>query len=173
MYRPRQTEPQIALPASRLACRFGLQCAEAVDRHLRKVFGGVELAVRRFISRRNATSKSEQTACICKPRLEDGKQWILVLIGATSEGRKEFIGSPSESAQDQRGLPLDLKRRGLNGPQTRDWRRRTEVAGEIWPAMREQRVESTRPRTCSPSCRRANSRRPNVPAGDLDGRDEG
>jgi transposase-like protein len=50
-------------------------------------------------------------------RLEDEKQCILVLIGATLEGRKELIGFTDgvrESAQDWRDLLLDLKRRGLD-----------------------------------------------------------
>jgi putative transposase len=50
-------------------------------------------------------------------RLEDEKQCILVLIGATPEGRKELIGftdGARESAQDWRDLLLDLKRRGHN-----------------------------------------------------------
>jgi putative transposase len=79
-------------------------------------------------------------------RLEDEKQCILVLIGATPEGRKELIGftdGARESAQDWRDLLLDLKRRGLDA--------RPELAiadgalgfwkavGEIWPTTREQR----------------------------------
>src|SRR5262249_30885711 len=50
-------------------------------------------------------------------RLEDEKQCILVLIGATPEGCKELIGftdGARESAQDWRELLLDLKRRGLD-----------------------------------------------------------
>ena len=79
-------------------------------------------------------------------RLEDEKQCILVLIGATPEGRKELIGftdGARESAQDWRDPLLDLKRRGLDA--------RPELAiadgalgfwkavGEIWPTTREQR----------------------------------
>ena len=47
------------------------------------------------------------------------KQFILVLIGATSEGRNELVGftdGARESAQDWRDLLLDLKRRGLDVP---------------------------------------------------------
>jgi transposase-like protein len=50
-------------------------------------------------------------------RLEDDKQCILVLIGATPEGRKEligFTGGARESAQEWRDLLLDLRRRGLD-----------------------------------------------------------
>ena len=50
-------------------------------------------------------------------RLADEKQCILVLIGATPEGRKELVGfsdGARESANDWRDLLLDLKRRGLD-----------------------------------------------------------
>ena len=79
-------------------------------------------------------------------RLEDEKQCILVLIGATPEGRKELVGftdGARESAQDWRDLLLDLKRRGLDAqPElvVADgalgfWK----AAGEVWPKTREQR----------------------------------
>jgi putative transposase len=79
-------------------------------------------------------------------RLEDEKQCILVLIGATPEGRKELIGftdGARESAQDWRELLFDLKRRGLDvRPELAIadgalgfWK----AAGEIWPTTREQR----------------------------------
>ncbi len=79
-------------------------------------------------------------------RMEDEKQCILVVIGATPEGKKELIGftdGARESAQDWRDLLLDLKRRGLD-PQPElaiadgalgFWK----AAGEVWPATREQR----------------------------------
>ena len=79
-------------------------------------------------------------------RLEDEKQCILVLIGATPEGRKELVGftdGARESAQDWRELLLDLKRRGLEvRPELviadgalGFWK----AAGEVWPTTREQR----------------------------------
>ncbi len=79
-------------------------------------------------------------------RLEDEKQCILVLIGATPEGRKELVGftdGARESAQDWRDLLLDLKRRGLDVPPQLTiadgalgfWK----AAGEVWPKTREQR----------------------------------
>jgi putative transposase len=79
-------------------------------------------------------------------RLEDEKQCILVLIGATADGRKELIGfsdGARESAQDWRDLLLGLKRRGLDAPPELAiadgalgfWK----AAGEIWPKTREQR----------------------------------
>ncbi len=49
-------------------------------------------------------------------RLEDAKQCILVIIGATPEGKKELLGftdGARESAQDWREMLLDLKNRGL------------------------------------------------------------
>lgn len=49
-------------------------------------------------------------------RLEDQAQCILVIIGATPEGRKELVGFTDglrESALSWRDLLLDLKRRGL------------------------------------------------------------
>jgi hypothetical protein len=49
-------------------------------------------------------------------RLEDDAQCLLVIIGATPEGKKELVGlidGGCESAQSWRELLLDLKRRGL------------------------------------------------------------
>ena len=79
-------------------------------------------------------------------RLEDEKQCILVIIGATPEGKKELVGftdGTRESAHDWRALLLDLKRRGLNvAPKivVADgalgfWK----ALGEVWPTTREQR----------------------------------
>jgi hypothetical protein len=63
---------------------------------------------------------SDVPPCIhLQARLEDEKQCILVLIGATPEGRKELVGftdGARENAQDWRDLLLDLKRRGLYVP---------------------------------------------------------
>ena len=52
-------------------------------------------------------------------RLEDAAQCLLVIIGATPEGKKELVGlidGARESAQSWRELLLDLKRRGLAMP---------------------------------------------------------
>jgi transposase-like protein len=79
-------------------------------------------------------------------RLEDDAQCILVIIGATPEGRKELIGftdGTRESAHDWRTLLLDLKRRGLAiAPELAVadgalgfWK----ALGEVWPKTREQR----------------------------------
>ncbi len=53
---------------------------------------------------------------ICKPVSKKKKQCILVIIGATPEGKKELVGFTDgyrESAQSWRELLLDLKVRGL------------------------------------------------------------
>ena len=75
-------------------------------------------------------------------RLDDEKQCILVLIGATAEGRKELLGftdGARESAQDWRELLPDLKERGLVAPPRLAvadgalgfWK----AAGEQWPTV--------------------------------------
>jgi transposase-like protein len=79
-------------------------------------------------------------------RLEDEAQCILVIIGATPEGKKELLGfvdGARESAHDWRALLLDLKRRGLSmAPKVAVadgalgfWK----AIGELWPKTREQR----------------------------------
>lgn len=79
-------------------------------------------------------------------RLEDEKQCILVIIGATPEGKKELIGftdGARESAHDWRELLFGLKRRGLTmAPELAVadgglgfWK----ALGEVWPTTREQR----------------------------------
>jgi transposase-like protein len=79
-------------------------------------------------------------------RLEDDAQCILVIIGATPEGKKELIGftdGTRESAHDWRELLLDLKRRGLAiAPELAIadgalgfWK----ALGEVWPKTAEQR----------------------------------
>jgi len=79
-------------------------------------------------------------------RLEDEKQCILVLIGATPEGKKELLGftdGARESAQDWRELLLDLRNRGLViAPKLAIadgalgfWK----AVGEVWPVTQEQR----------------------------------
>jgi putative transposase len=79
-------------------------------------------------------------------RLEDDAQCLLVIIGATPEGKKELVGlvdGVRESAQSWKELLLDLKRRGLAiGPELAVadgalgfWK----ALAEIWPKTREQR----------------------------------
>jgi putative transposase len=79
-------------------------------------------------------------------RLEDAAQCLLVIIGATPEGKKELVGLTDgvrESAQSWRELLLDLKRRGLvMGPELAVadgalgfW----QAVEEVWPQTRGQR----------------------------------
>ena len=79
-------------------------------------------------------------------RLEDEAQCILVIIGATSDGKKELVGLADgirESALSWKELLLDLKRRGLAfAPKlvVADgalgfWK----AVGEVWSKAREQR----------------------------------
>jgi putative transposase len=79
-------------------------------------------------------------------RLEDRAQCLLVIIGATPEGKKELVGLSDgvrESAQSWRELLLDLKRRGLAiGPELAVadgalgfW----QAIEEVWPQTRGQR----------------------------------
>lgn len=100
-------------------------------------------------------------------RLEDEKQCILVLIGATPEGRKELVGftdGARESAHDWRDLLLDLKRRGLDVPP----RLVMEHSASGRPPARSGRKRAssaawcTRLQTCSPSCRKASSQKPSA-----------
>ena len=79
-------------------------------------------------------------------RLEDAAQCLLVVIGATPEGKKELVGlidGVRESAQSWRDLLLGLKRRGLAmGPELAVadgalgfW----QAVEEVWPQTRGQR----------------------------------
>jgi hypothetical protein len=68
------------------------------------------------ITRRNATSVVWAGGIHLKARLEDEKQRILVLIGATPEGKMELVGftdGAQESAADCCDILAELKRRGL------------------------------------------------------------
>jgi len=79
-------------------------------------------------------------------RLEDAAQCLLVIIGATPEGKKELVGlidGVRESALSWRELLLDLKRRGLAlAPELAVadgalgfW----QAIEEVWPTTRGQR----------------------------------
>jgi putative transposase len=79
-------------------------------------------------------------------RLEDAAQCLLVIIGATPEGKKELVGlidGVRESAQSWKELLLDLKRRGLAiGPELAVadgalgfW----QAIEQVWPKTRGQR----------------------------------
>ena len=80
-------------------------------------------------------------------RLEDAAQCLLVIIGATPEGKKELVGlidGVRESAQSWKELLLDLKRRGLSiGPELAV----ADGALGFWQA-----VEEVWPKTCSQRC---------------------
>src|SRR3954466_7007635 len=79
-------------------------------------------------------------------RLEADAQCLLVIIGATPEGKKELVGlidGVRESVQSWRELLLDLRRRGLSiGPELAVadgalgfW----QALEEVWPKTRSQR----------------------------------
>jgi putative transposase len=79
-------------------------------------------------------------------RLEDAAQCLLVVIGATPEGKKELVGLTDgvrESTRSWKELLLDLKRRGLSmGPELAVadgalgfW----QALEEVWPRTRGQR----------------------------------
>ena len=79
-------------------------------------------------------------------RLEGGRQCILVLMGATAEGKKELIAIADgyrESEQSWRELLLDVKARGLEvepSPAIGDgalgfWK----AIGQVWPSTKAQR----------------------------------
>src|SRR5215217_3496961 len=79
-------------------------------------------------------------------RLEADAQCLLVIIGATPEGKKELVGLTDgvrESVQSWRELLLDLRRRGLSiGPELAVadgalgfW----QALEEVWPKTRGQR----------------------------------
>ena len=79
-------------------------------------------------------------------RLEDDAQCLLVIVGATPEGKKEFVGLADgvrESTQSWKEMLLDLRRRGLTiGPELAVadgalgfWK----ALEEVWPKTRGQR----------------------------------
>ena len=80
-------------------------------------------------------------------RLEDEAQCLLVIIGATPEGKKEFVGLTDgvrESSQSWRELLLDLRRRGLT---TRPKLAVADGALGFWQAL-----EEVWPNTCGQRC---------------------
>jgi putative transposase len=80
-------------------------------------------------------------------RLEDDAQCLLVIVGATPEGKKEFVGLTDgvrESTQSWRELLLDLRRRGLTmGPKLAV----ADGALGFWQAL-----EEVWPNTCGQRC---------------------
>ena len=100
-------------------------------------------------------------------RLEDAAQCLLVVIGATPEGKKELVGlidGVRESAQSWKELLLDLKRRGLAiGPSSQSPMARSAFgrrSRKYGPRPAASAAGCTRPPTCSTSCRRASNRKP-------------
>ena len=88
-------------------------------------------------------------------RLEDAAQCLLVIIGATPEGRKGLVGlidGVRESAQSWKELLLDLKRRGLAiGPELAvadDALGFWQAIEEVWPRPAASAAGCTRPPTC-------------------------
>ena len=88
-------------------------------------------------------------------RLEDDAQCLLVIIGATAEGKKELVGLADgirESAQSWKELLLDLKRRGLTiAPQLAVadgalgfWK----AIDEVWPKTRAATLLGAQDREC-------------------------
>ena len=103
-------------------------------------------------------------------RLDDDAQCLLVIIGATPEGKKELVGlidGVRESAQSWRELLLDLKPRGLAvAPELAIadgalgfWK----AIEEVWPRTRSQRcwvpAAPAAPTSCSTSWPGSASRR--------------
>ena len=88
-------------------------------------------------------------------RLEDDAQCLLVIIGATPEGKKELVGLTDgvrESAQSWKELLLDLKRRGLDDRARTRGRRRCArlLEGDRRGVAEDTRANAagcTRPRT--------------------------
>ena len=85
-------------------------------------------------------------------RLEDTAQCLLVIIGATPEGKKELVGlidGVRESAQSWRELLLDLKRRGLAAaPELAV----ADGALGFWQAIEQVRPETRGRCTSPPMC---------------------
>ena len=113
-------------------------------------------------------------------RLEDDAHCLLVITGATPEGKKELIGLTDgvrESAQSWKELLLDLKRRGLSmGPELAVadgalgfWK----AVEEVWPQTRGQRcwVHKTA-NVFEQTVEEPAIEGQASPAGDLDGRDQ-
>ena len=113
-------------------------------------------------------------------RLEDAAACLLVIIGATPEGKKELVGlidGVRESAQSWKDLLLDLKRRGLAmAPKLAVadgalgfW----QAIEEVWPQSRGQTLLGAQDRQCAEQA----AEEPAVEsqaglAGDLDGRNQ-
>src|SRR5262249_27700711 len=94
-------------------------------------------------------------------RMEDNAECMLVLIGATPEGKKELVGfqiGVRENAQSWRELLIDIRQRGLEiapdlavGDGALGFWKAIE---EVFPSTRHQRCrraqDLSRTRTCAP-----------------------
>ena len=97
------------------------------------------------ISQRSATCTSGSMRIHVQARLEDAAQCLLVIIGATPEGKKELVGlidGVREKCAILEELLLDLKRRGLRSAELAVadgalgfW----QAIEEVWPQTRGQR----------------------------------
>jgi putative transposase len=113
-------------------------------------------------------------------RLEDAAQCLLVIIGATPEGKKELVGlidGVRESAQSWKELLLDLKRRGLAvAPELAV----ADGALGFWQAIEEVWPQTPRPALLGAQDRQRAEQAAEEPAvesqaraaGDLDGGDQ-
>ena len=113
-------------------------------------------------------------------RLEEQAQCILVIIGATPQGKKELIGFTDgmrESSQSWRDLLLDLKRRGLaTAPQIAVadgalgfWK----ALGEVWPTTPRATLLGAQDREHPEQAAQEPAHQGQAhAAGDLDGRDQ-
>ena len=112
-------------------------------------------------------------------RLEEQAQCVLVIIGATPEGRKELVGFTDgirESSQSWRDLLLDLKRRGLTtAPQIAVadgalgfWKARRGVADNPRATLLGAQDRQHPEQDAKEPARQGQAR----VAGDLDGRDQ-
>ena len=93
-----------------------------------RVGGRISNAGKSAICRPGAMSTCGPTAFICRRGWRPQAECMLVLIGATPEGKKELLGFQAglrESAQSWKELLVDLKARGLSiAPGIGGWRRR-------------------------------------------------
>ena len=125
------------------------RCRRAVGDHHRTAQGGLvggACALEQARSLRQALRYFWADGIHVQARLEDAAQCLLVIIGATPEGKKELVGlidGVRESAQSWKELLLDLKRRGLAmAPKLAIadgalgfW----QAIEEVWPQTRGQR----------------------------------
>jgi hypothetical protein len=104
-------------------------------------------------------------------RLEDEKQCVLVLIGATPGGRNEFIGltdGAGKITRDRRELLLGLKTAPARCAAGIGRRR-----AQILKGFRRSQADHPRAPESVNAAEEPTAEGQTLPAGDLDGRDEG